>query len=107
MSYRSSPAFESRPFIAAQPTPPHRGDDQTRFKVSGTAYMRNLSRQDLNTDDWVAVTYQRPPRRTENGTSFGLRFPVIIIPHMIEDAKAMAEQMAEILNRHWPEGEVE
>lgn len=76
--------------------PPHQ-----RFTVSGTAYMRTLSRQDLNDEAWVAVHYQRPPRKTGGGTSISLRFPIMIVAGLVEDQQAVAEQVARILNEHW------
>lgn len=78
--------------------------DHKLFTVSGTAYMRNLSREQMN-GKWIAVHYQDPPKRTERGHSRGLRFPTLIIADYVEDAQALADKVAAILNQHWSESE--
>lgn len=79
-------------------------DSHTCFTVSGTAYLRNLGRDDLRAP-CVAVHYQRPPTKTENGTSIGLRFPMLIMAHYLEDQEAVAAKVARILNDHWDDVE--
>ena len=72
------------------------------FTVDGTAYLRNLDREDLR-GPCVAIHHQSKPKRTENGTSFGLRYPMLILANYIDDADAVAQRVADILNKHWAE----
>lgn len=79
-------------------------DDHQRFTVDGTAYLRNLDREDLRAP-CIAVHYQKRPKRNPETktTSFGLRFPMLIMAHYLEDPGPVAEKVAAILNEHWPE----
>jgi hypothetical protein len=72
------------------------------FTVETTAYLRNLSSEDRRSKTF-AVLHQKPPVRNEEAkvTSFGLRFPVLIVANHIEDQQAVAEKVARILNAHW------
>ncbi len=70
------------------------------FTVSTTSYLRNLDAADLR-EGCVAVHYQRPPQKTENGTSFGLRFPLLILANYVEKQDEVAAKVARILNEHW------
>lgn len=72
------------------------------FTASGTSYLRNLDREDLQ-GPCIAVHYQKPPTRDEEAgtTSFGLRFPMLVIALYVEDQEAVAQRVADILNRHW------
>lgn len=70
------------------------------FTVSTTNYLRNLDREDLR-GECVAVHYQKPPTKTETGTSIGMRFPMLIIALYLEQQRDVAEKVAQILNRHW------
>lgn len=78
--------------------PPHK-----RFTVSGTAYMRNQSREALWSNRWLAIHYQAPPKKTERGVSMGMRFPILILADYVEDQQATAEKVARILEQHWDE----
>lgn len=77
--------------------------EHQRFTAEGTAYMHNLSRDDLYHHKWMAVLYQDPPKRDEvrRTTSISLRAPVLIVSHYLEDERAVAEKVARILNKHW------
>lgn len=75
-------------------------DEHKCFTVNGTAYLRNLSREDIRAE-CVAVHYQKPPTKTETGTSIGLCFPFLILANYVEDAEAQAEKVARILEAHW------
>lgn len=75
-------------------------EEHTCFTVSTTAYLRNLDREDLR-GRCVAVHYQRPPEKTERGTSHGLRFPMLIMAGYLEKPDEVAERVAAILNAHW------
>jgi hypothetical protein len=70
------------------------------FTVAETAYLRNLDPEDLN-ERCVAVHYQKPPTKTERGTSIELRFPILILTGYLEDGDAVAAKVADILERHW------
>lgn len=80
--------------------------DHRCFTVDATAYLRNLDRDDLN-GRCVAIHYQRPPTKTEGGTSIGLRFPMLIVAGYLEDPDAVAAKVADILERHWDAERVE
>jgi hypothetical protein len=73
------------------------------FTVSATAYLRNLSREDMR--NAVAVHYQRAPKQVEGGTSIGLCFPLLIIAGYVENPEAVAEKVAAILNEHWDDSQ--
>jgi len=74
--------------------------DHRCFTVHTTSYLRNLSREDL-TARCVAVHYQKPPTKTETGTSIGLRFPMLIVAWYLEEPDKVAQQVADILEKHW------
>lgn len=74
--------------------------DHRCFTVKTTNYLRNLDREDLNAR-CVAVLYQKPPVKTDKGTSFGLRFPMLIVAGYLEEPDAVAQKVADILERHW------
>lgn len=78
-----------------------------RFTVSGTAYMRSLSRDDLYHHPWVAIHYQEAPKpgSKPNTTSYGLRFPALIVVKYVDKAEEMATKVAKILNQHWDDEE--
>ena len=84
----------------AQPTPEQLGHQC--FTVSSTSYLRNLDREDLR-EPCIAVHYQNPPTRNEEAgtTSFGLRFPMLVMALYVEDQEKVAQRVADILNRHW------
>lgn len=70
------------------------------FTVDTTSYLRNLNREDL-TERCVAIHYQKPPTKTETGTSIGLRFPMLILGNYIDDAEKVAQRVADLLEKHW------
>lgn len=72
----------------------------TVWTVDSTAYLRNLDSEDLRADA-IAVHYQRPPRKTERGTSHSLRFPLLIVAGYVEQPRDVADKVAAILNKHW------
>lgn len=74
------------------------------FTVNSTAYLRNLNHEDLH-GECIAVHYQKPPTITENGRSIGLRFPMLIMAGYLEQPEAVAQKVADILNKHWEDGE--
>jgi len=76
--------------------------DHQRFTVDTTAYLRNLDREDLQAE-CIAIHVQNPPTRNEatGTTSFGLRFPALIIAGYLEDPREVADRIAAILNEHW------
>ncbi|MCP5385985.1 MAG: hypothetical protein H6916_04105 [Novosphingobium sp.] len=74
--------------------------DHRCFTVATTNYLRNLDREDLN-GRCVAVHYQKPPKKTEQGTSFGLRIPALIVTDYLVDPDVVAQRVADILERHW------
>lgn len=49
--------------------------------------------------------HKSPPRRTEAGTSIGLRFPMLIITNCVERPDAVAEHVADVLEEHWDAGD--
>lgn len=75
-------------------------EDHKCFTVSDTAYLRNLSGEDLR-GDCIAVHYQSPPSVTETGLSIGLRFPMMIMAGYLEQPREVAEKVARILEKHW------
>lgn len=76
--------------------------EHTCFTVERTSYLRNLSPEDRRAA-CIAVLYQKPPTRNEEAgtTSYGLRFPMLIMANYLEDQQAVAERVAAILNKHW------
>lgn len=70
------------------------------FTVRGTSYLRNLDREDLR-GECIAVHYQKPPEKTEAGTSIGLCFPFLVLANYVEGAQEQAEKVARILNLNW------
>jgi hypothetical protein len=73
-----------------------------RFTVAGTAYMRNVSREDMN-GKWFAIHHQDAPRpgSKPGTTTISLRFPVLLVAHYVEGREALAKKVARILNAHW------
>lgn len=80
----------------------NRGEEHRRFTVDTTAYMRNLAPKQLR-GDWVAVHYQAPPTKSEDGktTGISMRFPFLILVDYVEDAGGEAAKIAAILNEHY------
>ncbi|AGH48733.1 hypothetical protein G432_05030 [Sphingomonas sp. MM-1] len=70
------------------------------FTVDSTSYLRNLYDEDLR-GPCIAVHYQKPPTKTETGTSIGLRFPMLIMALYLEKPDEVAQRVADILNKHW------
>lgn len=71
------------------------------FTVQRTSYLRNLDKKDLN-GDCVAIHYQKPPRDMGEGrTSMSLNFPVLIVSLYAAEQEALAQRVADILNKHW------
>jgi len=77
------------------------GEHQT-WSVDSTAYLRNLDQEDLRAE-CIAVHYQSAPKKTERGTSIGLRFPTLIVAGYVEKPREVADKIAAILNAHWSE----
>ncbi len=77
------------------------GEHQT-WTVDSTAYLRNLDQEDLRAE-CIAVHYQNAPKKTERGTSIGLRFPTLIVAGYVEKPREVADKIAAILNAHWSE----
>ena len=73
-------------------------EDHKRFTVSATTYMRSASRDGT----FYAVHFQRPPTKIDQGTSIGLRFPILVVPKYVNDPEDFAGQVAALLNTHWP-----
>ena len=67
--------------------------ERRRFTVSRTAYLRNLSREEI-CGGAVAIHYQEPPKTTEHGTSFGMRWPVLMVSLFLDDQQETAEKVA-------------
>ena len=80
---------------------PHYVPPHQCWSVSTTAYVRNADRDAT----FHAVHFQSPPKKTQRGTSFGLRFPTLIVADYVEDGEAVAAKVAAILNEHWPLGD--
>lgn len=77
----------------------------TYFTVGLTAYLRNLTREDLRSET-VAVHYQKAPVRHDDGrTSISLTVPVLITSLYLQDQQAVAARVAKILNKHWDDPE--
>lgn len=74
--------------------------DHRCFTVRSTAYLRNLDQEDRQAE-CLAVHYQRPPVKTETGTSIGLNFPMLVVANYLENQEAVAEKVARILEKHW------
>lgn len=74
-------------------------EKHTCFTVGTTAYLRAMPRAEMK--NAVAVHYQAPPRNTAGGMSISLRFPILLVPGLVEDGEKMAEKVAAILNLHW------
>lgn len=85
----------------SKPETPTAEKPHQRFTAQGTAYMRNLTREQLYQGPWIAVHHQEPPRKTERGTSFSMRFPVLIVADYVENPEEMAQKVARILEAHW------
>jgi len=74
--------------------------DHRCFTVSATAYLRNLDRSARNGKN-IAVHYQDRPTKTERGTSYGMRWPLLIVANYIDNAEEVAQRVADILEKHW------
>ncbi len=75
------------------------------FTVSPTAYLRNLTREDLG-GEHIAVHYQAAPKRNDNGsTTVSLNVPILITSLYLQDRQGVAEKVAAILNKHWDDDE--
>lgn len=76
--------------------------EHTVWTADSTAYLRNLDREDLRAE-CIAVHYQKPPTRNEEKgtTSYGLRFPLLIVAGYAEKPREIADRVAAILNKHW------
>ena len=74
-------------------------EDHKCFTVSPTAYLRQLSKEDRA--NAIAIHYQRPPRKTEAGTSYSLNFPILIVSGWLSDPEDVAAKVTAILNEHW------
>jgi hypothetical protein len=70
------------------------------FTVSGTSYLRSLTPEDLRAGA-VAIHYQKPPKKTETGMSFGLCFPILILTEYLAEKEEVAAKVAAILNEDW------
>jgi hypothetical protein len=70
------------------------------WTVSPTAYHRNIDKNDT----YFAVHFQKPPKRTEQGTAISLVIPTLLVTQYISDGEAIAQQIADLLNAHWPTG---
>lgn len=79
-------------------------DEHQCFTVDSTSYLRSLNSDGLRAE-CIAVHYQKPPTKTEHGTSIGMRFPMLIVAGYLEEPRQVAERVAEILNKHWNEGD--
>lgn len=79
-------------------------DEHKCFTVSSTSYLRHLDREDINAE-CIAIHYQNPPKKTESGTSFGLRFPFLVVAHYVDGPQDQAERAAKILNKYWDDPE--
>lgn len=84
-------------------------EEHKRFTAEGTAYMRNVSRAEMNGHKWAAVLHQEPPVLHEDGRkTISMRFPLLIVAHYIEgDQLEIAAKVARILNAHWETDGVE
>lgn len=71
------------------------------FTVASTSYLRTLAWDD-RTRECVAVHYQKPPRRNENGTiTLSLNVPMLVVTLYLSEQREIAERIAAILNRYW------
>lgn len=78
--------------------------EHRRFTAKTTKYLGSLDRADLKAR-CVAIHYQAPPTKTDNGTSLALCFPALIVTAYLEDPDAVAAKVADILERHWDDDE--
>jgi hypothetical protein len=76
--------------------------EHVSWTAEATAYLRNLDREDREQETF-AVHYQPPPKKTDKGTSIGLRFPTLIVSGYCGQPQEIAERVARILNAHWEE----
>lgn len=77
------------------------GSEHQCFTVQSTSYLRNLSKDDLK-DECVAIHYQRPPVKHDDGrTSLSLNFPLLIMSFYASEQEVVAQRVADILNKHW------
>lgn len=73
--------------------------DHNFWTVDTTAYLKQMSQQDLRQEVY-ALHYQAAPRRNEesNSTTISLRFPVAVAVYYLDDQKANLQSMADALN---------
>lgn len=69
------------------------------FTVSTTAYLRAIPPEDAR--NAIAVHYQAPPKITDVCRTISLRFPILVVPGLVDEGEKMAEKVAAILNAHW------
>ena len=75
--------------------------EHTVWTVDSTAYLRNLDREDMESE-CIAIHYQSPPKRNENGTtSHSLRYPLLVVSLYVGQPREVADRVAAILNAHW------
>lgn len=74
------------------------------FTADSTAYMRNLD-DETRGGAAYAVHYQAPPVRVPGGTRFSVIFPLLLVTAYAKDAQAIAERVAQILEKHWDDEE--
>jgi hypothetical protein len=51
-----------------------------------------------------AVYYEPKPRKTDRGTSYGLRHPILLAGEGLASPEAVTIRVADILNAHWDQG---
>lgn len=76
------------------------GEPHECFTVSSTAYLHHLDDEDRCAEAF-AVHYQRPPKKTERGTSISLNFPLLLVTGYSAAPRDVADRVAAILNKHW------
>lgn len=69
------------------------------FEATTTAWQPDRSERKA----LQAVIYCPKPRKTERGTSYGMRFPVLVVTDLATGPEAIAQKVADILNKHWDE----
>lgn len=74
------------------------------FTVSTTAYQRALDHETRN-GECFAVHYEPAPQKVEGGTSYGLIFPLLLVTAYAKEPRAIAERVAQILEKHWNDEE--
>lgn len=48
-----------------------------------------------------AIHYEAPPKQTEQGTSMGMIYPILLVTEYLKDQRETGHKIAEILNQHW------